>query len=219
MTAFTQKLPTPHAHSAQSIQVSFLNFRDLVQPISSLETELLKQHEFQLGYNWGVPRFGHPEGKVGFHVKEVLDNIGLIEMDNQSLQQLRIAAIAHDTFKYQEAETKLKGKKINHGLLARRFMEKFIDDETTLDLIELHDEIYYSWRHEALQHNIALSEKRLGKLLDRIGSHLKLHYLFFRCDTMTGDKIQSPRFWFENKIREMGDQETESVIAKLNGTD
>ncbi|MEO1257902.1 MAG: hypothetical protein AAFZ15_03865 [Bacteroidota bacterium] len=219
MTAFTQKLPTPHAHAPQSVQLPFLNFRDLIQPISSLETELLKQPEFQLGYNWGVPRFGHPEGKVGFHVKEVLENIELIETDDQSFQRLRIAAIAHDTFKYQEAESKTTGKKVNHGLLARRFMEKFIDDETTLDLIELHDEIYYSWRYEALQNDRATSEKRLGKLLDRIGSHLKLHYLFFRCDTMTGDKIQSPRLWIENKIRESGNQEMVSVIIKLNGAE
>ena len=216
MTAFTQKLPTPRNYAAQSAHMPFLNFRDLIRPISPLETELLKQQEFHVGYNWGVPRFGHPEGKVGFHVKEVLENIEQINTDVQSLEQLRIAAMAHDTFKYQQAESESKGKQINHGLLARRFMENFIDDEATLDLIELHDEIYYAWRHEALQKNADLSEKRLERLLNRIGQHLKLHYLFFRCDTMTGDKIQSPRFWFEEKIREMDNQETVLLIAELN---
>lgn len=219
MINVTNNSTLPLSFSTQSANMHILNFTELIQPISPLESELLKQREFKIGYNWGVPRFGHPEGKVGFHVKEVLDNIKSVQIDLQSLQQLRIAAIAHDTFKYKEAETIAKGKRINHGLIARRYMEDFIDDEATLDLIELHDEIYYSWRHEALQDNLALSQTRLEKLLGRIGNNLKLHYLFFRCDTMTGDKIQTPRFWFERKIREMKCKEMEAIFAQLNGMD
>lgn len=47
----------------------------LIKPETELERELLHTPEFQVGMCWGEPRFGHPEGKVGLHVREVLDNI------------------------------------------------------------------------------------------------------------------------------------------------
>ena len=214
MTTFTQYLQTSQSVSSKSL--STLNFKNLINPISSLEAKLLEKEEFKIGLNWGVPRFGHPEGKVGFHIKEVIDNIGLLDIDEAILQQLRITALAHDTFKYQEAETIARGNRINHGLLARRYMEKFIDDENTLDLIELHDEIYYAWRLEALQGNSSEAHVRLDRLIGKVGKNLGLHYYFFRCDTMTGDKIQAPRFWFEQKIKAIGGKEVEELFDEIN---
>ena len=190
-----------HSPIKQAGIPSFINFSQLIQPRSPLEAKLLEQPEFHIGYNWGVPRFGHPEGKVGLHVLEVLANIDRITPDEMTTRQLRIVALAHDTFKYQEAETIARGQRINHGLLARLFMEKFIDDAAILDLIELHDEIYYAWRLEALRGNAPLARQRFDRLLQRAGQNLPLHYLFFRCDTMTGDKIQTPRFWLEEKLK------------------
>ena len=214
MMTFTQNLQTHLSMTSKS--PPFLNFKKLINPISSLEAKLMDQEEFKIGFNWGVPRFGHPEGKVGFHVKEVLDNIRLLATDELTLQRLRITAFAHDAFKYKEAETILNGKRINHGLLARRFMEKFIDDENTLDLIELHDEIYYAWRHDALQGNVEQALIRLQRLKERIKGNLRLHYFFFRCDTMTGDKVQAPRYWFEKKIKAMVGQESACLFAESN---
>ena len=147
----------------------------------------------------------------------MLDNIERLNTDSLSYQQLRLTALAHDTFKYKVAETiAAHGKRINHGLLARRYMEKITDDTTVLDLIELHDEIYFSWRHEALHDNVEQANKRLIQLMGTVGDDLKLHYLFFHCDTMTGDKIQAPRFWFAQKMRELGRKDLVSLIARLN---
>jgi len=67
-------------------------------------------------------------------------------------------------------------------------------------VIELHDEAYYSWRCQYLYHNQAAGEKRLAQLLERLGDNLQLYYLFFKCDTRTGDKIQAPLQWFEQNI-------------------
>lgn len=215
MITFTQNLPTPPLIPNQ---IPLLDFKSLLRPSSPLESKLLDQKEFQFGLNWGIPRFGHPEGKVGLHIIEVLENIDKAGTDPATYQRLRLTALVHDTFKYKEAETKMNGKKINHGLIARRFMEKFIDDEITLSLIELHDEIYFSWRHEALENNLDKANKRLNRLLSRIGKdQLELHYLFFRCDTMTGDKIQAPRLWIEQKIKDMGCPKMAALINRLNG--
>jgi hypothetical protein len=219
MIASTQNVPSPPLmnYTKNQPHPSYIDFRKLVPPISTLESKLLDQPEFKIGLNWGVPRFGHPEGKVGFHIVEVLENIKQLKTDDTTYQQLRLVALTHDTFKFQEIETHAKGKRINHGLLARRYSEKFIDDESTLDLIELHDEIYYAWRQEALYSAPLEANARLNKLINRIGQNLQLHYLFFRCDTMTGDKIQAPRFWFEQKAKKIGGNSFEALFNQFNG--
>ncbi len=219
MITYTQNVPTPPLLNSKNSQPfpSPIDFKKWIKTTSALESKLLDQLEFKIGLNWGVPRFGHPEGKVGFHINEVLNNIEQLGINGTIRQRLRITAFAHDTFKYKESETIAQGKRINHGLLARRFMENFIDDIATLDLIELHDEIYYAWRHEALQGSTIKAEARLANLMERIGENLLLHYLFFRCDTMTGDKIQAPRFWFERKAKEIGGDKFKNLLTRLNG--
>jgi hypothetical protein len=75
-------------------------------------------------------------------------------------------------------------------------MEKYTDDQVVLDLIEWHDDAYYCWLH---QHRNPTSDK-LHLLLDKIGDCLQIYYLFFKCDTQTGDKTQAPIRWFERKV-------------------
>lgn len=205
MTSYTLETIIPHLPLAENIKLSspFINFNNLIKPDSTLESTIIDQPEFKVGLNWGVPRFGHPEGKVGFHVCEVLDNIEKLNIEGDKRQRLRITAIAHDTFKFQESASIAIGKRTNHGVFARRFMERHISDDATLDLIELHDEIYYAWRHEALHKSPNKATERLDKLFARIGEHLLLHYLFFRCDTLTGDKIQAPRIWFDQRLKDI----------------
>lgn len=215
MIAFAQNLPTPpFITSTPSVPI---DFQQLLQPVSEIEKQLLEVEAFKFGLNWGIPRFGHPEGKVGFHIAEVLANIQQVVPKSLTYDRLRLTAFVHDTFKYKEEISKQAGNKINHGLIARRFMEAYIDDVATLDLIELHDEIYFAWRHEALQGNAAKANTRLEALISRIGKeHFMLHYLFFRCDTMTGDKIQAPKLWIEQKIAGMQLPHLQEMIISLN---
>ena len=174
------------------------DFQSLLQPETALETKLLDTPVFREGLNWGKPRFGHPEGKVGLHVREVLDNVEHCAENETARQQLRIVTIAHDTFKFQEFQM---GKRVkHHGLLAREFMEKYLDDPTLLDLIELHDEAFYIWRAVQLENQPATAYHRLDKLLDNLGDNLPLYLDFYKCDTRTGDKIQAPLFWFEDIV-------------------
>ncbi|MCB0524994.1 MAG: HD domain-containing protein [Lewinellaceae bacterium] len=168
----------------------------LLQPETGLERALLMDTSFQKGLLWGLPRFGHPEGTVALHVREVLDNINLISgLSSENRQALRLIALAHDTFKYLEDRSRPRDWSKHHGLLARRFMEDYTSDKLVLDIIETHDDAYYTWLAERRNS----SSRNLSGLLDRIGYCLQLYYLFFKCDTQTGDKTQAPLRWFEQK--------------------
>jgi hypothetical protein len=64
-----------------------------------------------------------------------------------------------------------------------------------LDVIETHDDAYYVWLAE--RHDHGPEGKSLAALLVRLDYCLQLYYLFFKCDTQTGDKTQAPLKWFE----------------------
>jgi hypothetical protein len=204
MQTFTQSLPASPilivalAESRWPMFDRRPDFIALLQPETELEARLLDTPEFQEGLNWGRPRFGHPEGKVGYHVREVLDNVDAIARDTISRQQLRLISLVHDVFKYREFQLGRRVK--HHGLMAREFMEAHLDDPVLLDIIELHDEAFYCWRAAHLENQPDIAARRLDKLLEKIGENLPLYFDFYKCDTRTGDKIQTPLFWFEQVV-------------------
>lgn len=177
------------------------NLEYLLQPESALERELLSTAEFRHGLLWGEPRFGHPEGKVALHVREVLDNIDLIpQITVEQRSQLRLIALSHDTFKFAEDRSRPRDWEKHHGHIARRFMEKYTSDAAVLDVIETHDDAYYAWLSVRHEHWLEGKDKSLGHLIARMDYCLQLYYLFFKCDTQTGDKTQAPLKWFERMV-------------------
>ncbi len=172
---------------------------NLLQPETPLERLLLSTAEFRHGLLWGEPRFGHPEGKVALHVREVLDNIDLIQhLAPEHREQLRLIAFTHDTFKFAEDRSRPRDWQKHHGLLARRYLEHYTSDLMVLDVIETHDDAYYVWLAE--RHGSGPEGKTLDALLRRMNYCLQLYYLFFKCDTQTGDKTQAPLKWFERMV-------------------
>ncbi len=178
-----------------------VNFEAELRPETSLEQQLIQIPEFVKGLSWGVPRYGHPEGEVYKHVREVLDNIDRLALQEKSRQRLRLVAFAHDTFKYMEDKSVPRDWTKHHGACARRFMERYTDDRLVLDLIEHHDEAYYSWRCIHLLKQPTEGTTRLNKLLEVFGKDLQMYYIFFKCDTQTGDKNQAPVKWFESIVK------------------
>ncbi len=175
---------------------------NLLQPETTLETLLLTVPEFRYGLLWGEPRFGHPEGRVCFHVREVFNNIDRIpDLPANDRNTLRLIALAHDTFKYAEDRSRPRNWSEHHSLLARKFMENYTADPVILDIIETHDDAYYIWldaRHDQTVPKIRRSS--LDLLLQRMDYCLQMYYLFFKCDTQTGDKTQAPLKWFEKTV-------------------
>lgn len=172
----------------------------LLEPETPLEMQLLSIPEFRNGLLWGEPRFGHPEGKVALHVREILNNIDLIpNLDRLSRSRLRLIALAHDTFKYAEDRSRPRNWSKHHALIARRFMEQYTKDEAILDVIETHDDAFYAWLCARHGKEIKVDGvlKTLDTLFEKVGYCRQLYYLFFKCDTQTGDKTQAPIKWFE----------------------
>ncbi len=169
----------------------------LLQPETPLEKTLLSVPAFREGLLWGEPRFGHPEGTVAIHVKEVLDNISLIpNLSVVDRGHLRLIALVHDTFKYKEDRSRPRDWSKHHGLLARRFLEVYTSETLVLDVVETHDDAYYHW----LSLNRGAAPRSISALMDKVGYCLQIYYLFFKCDTQTGDKTQAPLRWFEKQV-------------------
>ena len=174
----------------------------LLQPETDFERYLLSLPEFREGMLWGEPRFGHPEGKVFYHVREVLDNIDRIaNLSAPMRERLRIIAFVHDTFKYCEDKGVPRDWSRHHSVLARQFLQQHTSDEAVLDVVELHDEAYYAWRAARSETTPEKGQAILDALLARLGSNLQLFYLFFKCDTQTGDKTQASWKWFERVVK------------------
>ena len=79
-------------------------------------------------------------------------------------------------------------------------MENYTSDQKLLDVIEYHDEAYYCWRLQHLYNRNEEGSARMNEMLDKLKDNIQLFYLFFLCDTKTGDKIQAPLHWFENSV-------------------
>lgn len=177
-----------------------LKITQLLPPENAAEAELLRDCTFQKGLMWGVPRFGHPEGEIYKHILEVLANIDQLPVSREWRQKLRLIALAHDTFKHLEVRSIPRDWSKHHGMIARRYLEQFTDDPAILDIVELHDEAFYAWRCIFVYQLPKEGEARLKRLLLRMGDNLQLYYLFFKCDTETGDKMQAPLRWFEEVV-------------------
>ena len=181
--------------------ISLKTIQKLLRPETELEHALLDVPEFQIGLDWGEPRFGHPEGKVAFHVREVLDNIDQINnVSAKDRARLRIIAFSHDTFKYLEDRSSPRDWSRHHAAIARDYMTDFTSDTVILEIIASHDDAYYAWLYE--RKNVEnLRHKTLESLTSRLDYCLQLFYLFFKCDTLTGDKTLAPVTWFEAKVQ------------------
>ncbi len=174
---------------------------DFLKPETHLENELLKNPCFQQGLFWGVPRYGHPEGEVIYHIREVLNNIDKLTISADCRLKLRAIAFIHDTFKYKEHKGFPRDWTQHHAILARQFAEEYIKDQGVLDLIEMHDEAYHIWIQFEIKKNKENGQKRLNAFLQKMNGSIQLYYLFFKCDTQTGDKNQAPVKWFEENIK------------------
>jgi hypothetical protein len=166
------------------------------------EARMRADPDWIAGAEWGDPRPGHPEGAAKFHVAEVLANVDRYAVNPEDRRRLRIAAITHDTFKNQVDETKPRVGENHHGMLARRFAERYVDDTALLDIIELHDEAYNAYSTGVRREAWAEADARAAKLLERLGVGRELYLTFFRCDDETGTKDHDALDWFARKVAE-----------------
>lgn len=185
-----------------------------LQPENALEASFLEDEEFVRGLNWGKPRYGHPEGSIWRHILEVNANIDRLPVEMlaaptrfgselSTRESLRITSWVHDTFKHIEDKSTPRDWTKHHAMYGRRFLERYVGDKLLLNLVELHDEAYYVWRLIHLMHKLSEGDRRLQTLRKRMGAYWQIYYLFFKCDTCTGDKNPAPLKWFELEIKDV----------------
>lgn len=169
----------------------------IIKPENGIEEAIVADKDFIEGAMYGKPRSGHPEGQVIYHIKEVLANIDKF-YDNDLRYELRLIAIVHDTFKHKVNQNLPKSGENHHGMIARRFAEKYINDTYILDIIELHDEAYNAWSKGNRDGNWYKAKDRLRTLTNKLIAinALDLYTYFYHCDNATGDKSQDNYDWF-----------------------
>jgi hypothetical protein len=84
---------------------------------------------------------------------------------------------------------------------ARRFAERFTDDERVLAAIEFHDRPYAIWRK--LQRRGKLDERALRRMLKRIPDP-DLFLRFIELDGSTEGKRPEPIEWFREELVQRG---------------
>jgi hypothetical protein len=171
-----------------------LSIQELVpgfEPESDLERALVAEPELLEGLAWGRPRFGHPEARVGLHVAAILARIG----DYPTLRSdLRFIALVHDSFKHAVRPAEPWSRDNDHATLARRFAERFTDDERVLCAIELHDELFWIW------HN---GGDDIEPVLERVPD-VELYFRVVELDATTEGKDPSLLWWIRHAIARSG---------------
>lgn len=167
---------------------------------TQLEWDIASDPLWLAGTAWGQPRSGHPEGKVLYHIAEVLGNIDRFFEHAGDRPKLRLIALIHDSFKYQATASKNQGCAQSHGYLARQFAERYINDAGILTVIELHDKVYKAWRLMDQHGDRVAAEQHTDELIAQLGQYLDLFMRFYLCDSRTGDKSTTHYKWFRGWV-------------------
>jgi hypothetical protein len=168
-------------------------------PENELERAIVQDPALLEGLAWGKPRQGHPEGSVGAHVADLLHRIDAQGEHGERRAALRFIALVHDAFKNRVREWLPKVGENHHAMRARRFAERYTDDERLLSVIELHDRPYAIWRR--MKRRRRLDEGALAELLNRV-SDPELFLDFIELDGSTEGKTPEPIEWFRKVLRE-----------------
>ena len=183
---------------------------DVAVPGFTAETELERavaaDPVLREGLAWGKPRRGHPEGTVGAHVADLLETIDRWGETATRREELRFLALVHDSLKYQVQSWRPKTGENHHAMRARRFAERYTDDERLLATIEQHDRPYNLWRKARRRGR--LDADAFADMIERIPD-LDLFVRFVELDGSTEGKTHEPIRWLETELGRRGVLERE----------
>jgi hypothetical protein len=171
------------------------------EPENDLERRVVAEPEMLEGLAWGKPRAGHPEGPVGTHVSHLLETIDKSGETGEQRELLRFMALVHDAFKCQVRERLPRVGENHHAMRARRFAERFTDDERLLGAIEMHDRPYAIWRK--LQRRGKVDERAFRRMMRRVEDP-ELFLRFIELDGSTEGKRPEPIEWFREELAKRG---------------
>jgi hypothetical protein len=149
------------------------------------------------GLAWGKPRKGHPEGSIGAHVSDLLVTIERWREPEPRRSELRFISLVHDALKNKVQHWRPRTGENHHAMRARRFAERYTDDERLLGTIELHDRPYSIWKK--MRRRGQVDERRLSELIERIEDP-ELFMRFVELDGSTEGKNPEPIRWFRTQL-------------------
>jgi hypothetical protein len=171
------------------------------EPESEVERALSRDPVLLEGWAWGRPREGHPEGRVGEHVGHLLETLDSWNVPEPMRSELRFIALVHDSLKYRVQDGRPKTGENHHAMRARRFAERYTDDERVLAAIELHDRSYAIWRRQ--RKTETSQDDAIDEMLARVPDPT-LFLRFVELDGSTEGKHSEPIEWFREELRRRG---------------
>lgn len=171
------------------------------EPEGELERSLAGDPDLLAGLAWGKPRKAHPEGRIGNHVADLLREIDDFGETGERRAMLRVVALLHDSFKGDVKQWLPRTGENHHATRARRFAERYTEDERLLATIELHDRPYAIWRK--MKRKGRLDEARLEEVFERVPDH-DLFLRFVEIDGASEAKDPEPIRWLRDQMRRRG---------------
>ena len=170
-------------------------------PENELEARVAADPELLAGLAWGEPREAHPEGAVGNHVAQLLEVIDADDDAGALRADLRFVALVHDSFKYRVRNWLPRHGRNHHASRARRFAERYTDDERLLATIELHDRPYHLWKR--MKRKGELDRDAFEDMLRRVPDH-DLFQRFIEVDGASEAKNPEPIRWLRGELEQRG---------------
>ena len=170
-------------------------------PENELERAAIGDAELVDGLRWGEPRASHPEGRVGAHVRDLLDTLEEWGETGERRRELRFLALIHDALKHEVSDWRPRTGENHHAMRARRHAEGYTGDERLLSTLELHDKPYSLWKK--MRRKGRLDEKAFEDMLARVPDR-ELFLRFVELDGSTEGKNREPLRWFEAELGRRG---------------
>jgi hypothetical protein len=171
------------------------------QPENALERAVAADPDLLEGLAWGKPRTSHPEGRIGNHVADLLRTIEAGGEPPERRSDLRFLALVHDSFKGDVKSFLPKTGENHHAMRARRFAERYTEDERLLATIELHDRPYSIWKK--MKRKGRLDEDALEEVFARVPDP-ELFLRFIEVDGSSEAKDQEPIRWLREQMERRG---------------
>ena len=171
------------------------------RPENELERKLADDPVLLQGLAWGKPRPGHPEGVVGEHVSDLLRTLEEWDEPAPRRSELRFLALVHDSLKCDVQNWRPRHGDNHHAARARRFAEKYTDDERLLAAIRLHDRPFQIWKR--MKRRRKDPSQALDEMLEQIPDP-SLFLRFVELDGSTEGKNPEPIEWFRSELERRG---------------
>jgi len=171
------------------------------EPQNELEERVTRDPTLLEGLAWGEPRTGHPEGSVAAHVEDLLETLDTWDEPADRREELRFISLVHDAFKGDVKERLPKMGRNHHADRARRFAERFTNDDDVLSVIQHHDRPYALWRK--MKRKGSLDDRAFTKMLEGIPD-IPLFVRFVELDGSTEGKTPGPIRWLREELEDRG---------------